>query len=246
MMKVFVLLVAALVGCAQAVVDGEFAEKGQFPYQVALTNKGKVHCGGALVHERFVLTAAHCFFDGETQFPVKAFRVFFGSERLMMGGQFRNVKTVHVHEEFDHQTFKYDLALVELSKPAQFSDNVEAVTVNDTPFAFEESVTFTGFGRTSEEENTSYKLKYNTFTAFTTEECQNYLGDAFYEGALCFHNKEGHSGACFGDYGGPAVFENSVAGVASYTFGGACGGEQPDVFVDAGFFHDWVEEKLNA
>lgn len=66
-MKVFVLLVAALVGCAQAVVDGEFAEKGQFPYQVALTHKGKLHCGGVLVHERFVLTAAHCLFDGETQ-----------------------------------------------------------------------------------------------------------------------------------------------------------------------------------
>lgn len=243
-MKVFVLLVAALVGCAQAVVDGEFAEKGQFPYQVALTQKGKLRCGGALVHERFVLTAAHCLFDGENQVSEKGLRVFFGSERLMMGGQFRNVKTVHVHEDFDRGTFKYDLALLELNKPAQFSETVEAATVSETPYASEESVTFSGWGRTAEGENTTYKLKHTAFTALTTEECQNYLGESFYEGALCFHNQEGHSSACFGDYGGPAVFENTVVGVASYTFEGTCGSEHPDVFVDAGFFHDWVQEKL--
>ncbi|XP_062541910.1 chymotrypsin-2-like [Armigeres subalbatus] len=243
-MKVFVLLVAALVGFAQAVVDGEFAEKGQFPYQVALTKKGKLHCGGVLVHERFVLTAANCLFDGENQVSEKALRVFFGSERLSLGGQYRNVKSFKVHEQFDRGTFRYDLALLELSKPAKLSESVAAAAVYGTSFTSDELVTFSGWGRTADNENTVYKLKYNTLTALTSEECESYLGEAFYEGALCFRSTEGTGSACFGDYGGPAVVENTVVGVASYTFGGTCGNESPDVFVDAGFFHDWVEQNL--
>ncbi|OXA42929.1 Coagulation factor IX [Folsomia candida] len=42
------------------VVGGQDAELGQFPWMVALTNKGRTFCSGSLLDERHVLLAAHC------------------------------------------------------------------------------------------------------------------------------------------------------------------------------------------
>lgn len=237
--------VALAQGASVRITGGDLAQRGQFPYQVALTSKGKLLCGGVLVHERFALTAARCVFQGGVRVPEKSLRVFTGSERLMMGGQFRRVQTVHVHEQYAQNRF--DLALVELNKPVAFSETVQAVPVAESAFngaAAGESVTVTGWGRTAEDENTTYKLKFAQVNALSGEQCAQELGEAYYEGALCFHGEENKGAVCFGDFGGPAVYENTLVGVASYSAGEACGSEQPDVFVDVGVFHDWVQEKI--
>lgn len=41
-------------------VDGHFAEKYDFPHQVALFKNNKFHCGGSIIEPLSVLTAAHC------------------------------------------------------------------------------------------------------------------------------------------------------------------------------------------
>lgn len=45
------------------VVGGQLANPGQFPYQVALFVNmwlGTALCGGSLISENYVMTAAHC------------------------------------------------------------------------------------------------------------------------------------------------------------------------------------------
>lgn len=42
------------------IVGGKETKPHQFPWAVAITRKGYMHCGGALINDRYVLTAGHC------------------------------------------------------------------------------------------------------------------------------------------------------------------------------------------
>ena len=45
---------------ANRITNGNLATRGQFPWQVALTINSATFCGGSLISNRWVLTAAHC------------------------------------------------------------------------------------------------------------------------------------------------------------------------------------------
>ncbi|KAG5666501.1 hypothetical protein PVAND_014525 [Polypedilum vanderplanki] len=64
------LLVFSLVGnfssavISPFIVGGQYAKNGQFPYMVSLGNinvPGAHGCGGGILNQRWILSAAHCF-----------------------------------------------------------------------------------------------------------------------------------------------------------------------------------------
>lgn len=42
------------------IVGGNVTQVNEFPWVVALTRYGRLYCGGALITDKHVLTAAHC------------------------------------------------------------------------------------------------------------------------------------------------------------------------------------------
>lgn len=49
---------------ANRIVGGSFAEKNQFPHQIAIIFRGRLRCGGSIIKHNWVITAAHCVADG--------------------------------------------------------------------------------------------------------------------------------------------------------------------------------------
>lgn len=71
MLNVYFLLLIVLVGSVVAnpsynrVVGGNDAVSKQFPHQISLRRDHSHVCGGSIISDRYILTAAHCVvFEG--------------------------------------------------------------------------------------------------------------------------------------------------------------------------------------
>ncbi|KAM8954058.1 coagulation factor IX [Pelodytes ibericus] len=116
------------------IVGGTDSLEGEFPWQVHLINKNKEgFCGGTIVNEKWIVTAAHCFnTDGE--FTVVAgehnTEIFEGTEQYM------KVARIIRHPTYNATKNKYnnDIALLELEKPLELNDYVRPICIGNFDF----------------------------------------------------------------------------------------------------------------
>ncbi len=95
------------------------AEKNTWPWMSSfrLTTDNRHFCGGSIIDETWVLTAAHCFHDKDTDdlLPVNSFKVVLGDHVTFADdGSEREYfpKQLFLHEGFNHTTMDNDIALI--------------------------------------------------------------------------------------------------------------------------------------
>ncbi|XP_019834089.1 chymotrypsinogen B isoform X2 [Bos indicus] len=129
------------------IVNGEDAVPGSWPWQVSLQDSTGFHfCGGSLISEDWVVTAAHC---GVTTSDVVVAGEFDqglqteDTQVLKIGKVFKNPK-------FSILTVRNDITLLKLATPAQFSETVSAVCLPsaDEDFPAGMLCATTGWGKT--------------------------------------------------------------------------------------------------
>nr|CAD7407038.1 unnamed protein product [Timema cristinae] len=134
---------------SRRISNGDVAEVGQFPWQVALSIDRHTACGASLISEEWVLTAAHCVYNKSNV------TLLIGSRNRqkedegsleMTSGEFI------VHPKYSQGT-NYDLGLIKLPTALALTDNIKPV---DLPKMSQENETFvdrvatvSGWGRTT-------------------------------------------------------------------------------------------------
>merc|ERR1712013_972538 len=112
----------APVSSSDRIVGGkEVNPKFKLPYQVLVSpcnsNGGCMMCGGTILNKRYVVTAAHCLYDGSNQLTVKG-----GAKFRVMVGEHDHCK----HPKFDPNVSPdNDIAILKLSKDLTFSDKIK-------------------------------------------------------------------------------------------------------------------------
>lgn len=104
---------------AKRIIEGNPAAPNEFPHQAQIRAKDLDEhiCGGTIIGEWYILTAAHCFEEqGAWDFP-KNIEVAVGSINFNANGATRRgVEKYYVPNEFHPETLDYDIAILKVSK----------------------------------------------------------------------------------------------------------------------------------
>lgn len=243
-----VTIMAALgVTPAYAIVKGADAAPGEFPYIAGLVDmsSAKVFCGGTLLSEQYVLTAAGCLQSRQAS----TLGVLVGDVDYTTGtdtntAALYQVSAFIVHPNFDPKTRLNDIALIKLAKPVTFNAGVRAALLPSTNQLFTNSkVDLAGWGATSMGGLDSTKLQKTQTTVITNTACAQYYG-TLPNSQLCTFTRG--TGSCSKDTGGPLTLkiqqQTFVVGVISYAMG--CASSYPEVNTRVTSYVPWI--KSNA
>lgn len=241
------------------IVDGKNASLGEFPHMAALGYEDgfeiKWLCGGALISEKFVLTAAHCK-SSSNYGQVKYVQL--GDIKLKgisSTAKIYRVSRIYGHPNYVAPSTYNDVTLLELEKPAEISAFIKPACLFTNPDD-EEMKKFqmqvTGFGLTEYGGSQSEFLQKVDLQYF--DNCKSYykvdrrkLAQGINEDMqLCFGSKADSKDACSGDSGGPlqyfdfSVFLYRVVGLVS--FGSGCGTPGfPSIYTRVSNYVSWIE-----
>ncbi|KAG8515219.1 Transmembrane protease serine 11G, partial [Galemys pyrenaicus] len=218
----------------ERIADGNIARKTDWPWQASLKMDGNHFCGASLISEEWLLTAAHCF---DTYKNPKLWTASFGTT-LNPALMKRKVQSIIVHENYAAHKHDDDIALVKLSIPVVFSNDVSRVCLPDATFeALPKSKVFvTGWGAFKANGPFPNTLRQVEIEIISNDICnQVYVyGGAVSSGMICAGFLSGKLDACEGDSGGPLVIALNgniwhVIGIVSW--GIDCGKEnKPGVY----------------
>jgi trypsin len=231
------------------IVGGVATTIDKYPWQVALaipTPEGNEFCGGSLIAERWVLTAAHCFAGSAEpeRSATKTNVTNYESEGVWSG-----VERVYVHEEYDNTSFKNDIALVKLKAPAL--GQPVALAARALQLSPCEELAVTGWGRTADKPTAplSPVLRVGQVPLVSNETCNKpeSYGGRIAGTMLCAGFHEGGVDACQGDSGGPLVFEGGrepvLVGVVSS--GDGCAQKRKyGIYTRVSSFRDWIDKTM--
>jgi secreted trypsin-like serine protease len=255
-------------------INGYRLRPGQAPWQallwrparlndMTLSGADRVLCGGALIAQGWILTAAHCLIDQGRSVAGRDYRIRLGvyNPRATEGISYP-IQQIFPHPDFDPETYAFDIALVQYDpRRAQQEGPVNSIarialdpqgvaqrTITETMdvFAYGWGWTVARGGQTTDHLR-GVKMQLETRSA-----CSRITGftGLRQDAALCAGGDDGEQ-ACKGDSGGALVYygdRDKVAKVIGVVSSGRkCGTRgEPSRYTRVAKVRGWIDGILAA
>jgi len=245
------------IGSQSKIVGGDVAEPGTWPWQVWFKidhsdRHSTPYCGGTVVADRWVVTAAHCT-DGNAR----------GLMRVILGDWDRTTYEDHEREfaiaevfQFPNYTINsyeisYDISLLKLQGRVVYTDYIlpACLPSQGEPVDLDAECWISGWGRTENEFELTDMLREARVHVLTNEQCQNIWGSGILisdDSHICTNTSQ-DVGTCNGDSGGPLACKNAgkfyVQGATSFGSSVSCT-HRPSAFTRVAQFRDWIDRTM--
>uniref|UniRef100_A0A4W4HRI3 Coagulation factor IXa heavy chain n=1 Tax=Electrophorus electricus TaxID=8005 RepID=A0A4W4HRI3_ELEEL len=192
------------------IIGGSQASPGEIPWQVALVVRStqQVFCGGSILSELWVVTAAHCLKERKDAFFVRVGEL--DVSRSEGTEQDLEVEKAVLHPRYDPavSAYNHDVALLRLRAAVLFSDQVRPVCLG--PKAFTDALLHSdtlamvsGWGRLRFHGRPAGALQKIEVPYVERSECKDSSSDRITQYMFCAGYADGAKDACQGDSGGP-------------------------------------------
>ncbi|KAJ2948067.1 hypothetical protein O0L34_g9864 [Tuta absoluta] len=232
----------------QRIVGGEVTTIDNYPYAAAMLYEfypqvfGQ-NCGGAILNEKSILSAAHCYSEDKTD-PRK-WRIRVGSTFASSGGQVHDVVQLINHPEYNPNTFNNDIAVILLETYIVFNDLVKQAQIAGPNYILQvdDPIWSIGWG-IDDVGSQSEQLKQAEKRVFSLETCQaNFPFTKITDNMLCV-GSDNAVGTCTGDSGGPNMHNNIIVGVTSFGLP-ICGqAGKPAVTARVSSYVAWIQDNV--
>ncbi|KAK4304697.1 hypothetical protein Pmani_023369 [Petrolisthes manimaculis] len=239
------------------IVGGEEVKKGELPWQVSLQFSGHHFCGGTLVADNLVLTAAHCTKD----IDFRSVRVVTGAWDINDSNKRAYKVSKMIVNDYNSHDFTKDIALLVMGELEGGERDLDLP--GGEPVSMEtrkehgvgDSCIVSGWGRLGANGDLPNKLRAADVKLLNDSQCNEMFKNSVYtisKTNLCAGGEE--KDACQGDSGGPLVCCSGsindvgscrLAGITSWGIGCATRG-LPGVYTELAHYVDWIRENVKS
>ncbi|XP_056132846.1 granzyme G-like [Lampris incognitus] len=225
------------------IINGEEAKKNSLKYMASVQHNGKHVCGGLIVSNDFVITAAHCD-KGEMTVVLGTHNIKRINEKQM-----RHKVMKCKHPSFKDVGHGNDIMLLKLSRRVKLGKSLKTVNLPNPGEIVEANTKchVAGWGLTERGSGTD-KLRVANVSTIDLELCQReWIRSKLTlpPNIICAGGYKTDKGACQGDSGGPLVCNNKAVGIVSFNLNKNCNySNLPNIYTDISKFLPWIKNIL--
>jgi len=233
------------------VVGGVQSKPGDWPWKISMLLNGRHVCGGSLINDEWIITAAHCVAGNTNR---NAYRILFGvHDRLGQEAWVisRNVQRIVIHPQYSSSRFLNDIALMQLStKVEPYTEYYMPVCFPSIDQTFANQTGYTvGWGAQSYGGTITRYLMEVATRIVDDNECRKRYSTNMINTNTQICSGGNKTGACQGDSGGPFIVADptrggryTLAGLISWGIGCGDGG----VYTRVSAYRQWVESIIGS
>ncbi|CAC5389586.1 Anionic trypsin-2 [Mytilus coruscus] len=235
------------------IVGGQFAEEGEWPWMVSLDDADGHFCGGTLISNQWIVTAAHCL---ERKVIPEVNLTLGEHHKVVMTGneELVQIDTWIMHPDYIANVpgIPYDIALIRLVHPVDISDHyirtaclpISNLTNIDD---INSDCYISGWGSTRGTADRRH-LQHLNVSIMSTASCNKSWEGDILDSHICAGN--GNTGSCQGDSGGPLVCNISgqfvLYGVTSWGDRSCKAIGFPDIYTKVASYLPWIEKVIET
>uniref|UniRef100_A0A3P8W5W3 coagulation factor Xa n=1 Tax=Cynoglossus semilaevis TaxID=244447 RepID=A0A3P8W5W3_CYNSE len=224
------------------IVNGENCPPGECPWQALLLNEDDIgFCGGTILNEYIILTAAHCM--NQSRYIYIKLGEF---DTLVVDGNeaTHSIEAIVTHVRYKPETYHNDIALIKLTQTLQKSFTLSSQLLMRQPVGL-----VSGFGRLGEGQQASTILQRLALPYVDRQDCLDSTQFRISQRMFCAGYHTAPKDACQGDSGGPHVtlYRDTyfVTGIVSWGEGCARKGKY-GVYTQVSKYIHWIKDGINT